>query len=182
MVETTSEIGASHEAKGAFPPFDFTTFVPQLFWLAIAFTFLYVMLERVALPRIAAVLKARAGKIAGDLNTAERLRKDAEAALKAYEMSLAEARVRAAHVAGEARAALKAEIDKRRKEVDAELGRQIAAAEAEIASARRRALEAVRGVAVDVAGEVVAKVLNEHATPAALARAVDAELKEPAAA
>jgi F-type H+-transporting ATPase subunit b len=182
MGETTAEVGASHEAKGAFPPFDFTTFVPQLFWLAIAFTFLYVMLERVVLPRIASVFQSRAGKIAGDLNTAERLRKEGEASLGAYERSLAAARARAAGVGVDARAALKAEIDKGRAQVDAELGRQIAAAEAEIASARRRAIESVRAVAVDVAGEVVAKVLNERATPAALARAVDAELKELAAA
>jgi len=171
---TTAEVG--HEAKGAFPPFDFTTFVPQLFWLAIAFTILFVALERLVLPRIASVLRARAAKVAGDLNTAERLRKEAEAALKAYEKAMAEARARAQAHAAEARLALKAEIDKRRGEVDTELARQIAAAETDIRAARARAVEAVRGVAVEVAGEVVAKVMNERPTPASLARAVDAEL------
>jgi F-type H+-transporting ATPase subunit b len=171
---TTAEVG--HEAKGAFPPFDSTTFVPQLFWLAIAFTILFVALERLVLPRIASVLRARAQKVAGDLNTAERLRKEAEAALKAYEKAIAEARARAAGFAAENRTALKAEIDKRRSEVDRELARQIASAEADIRAARARAVEAVRGVAVEVAGEVVAKVMNERPSPAALARAVDAEL------
>lgn len=176
MAAETSTAEVGHEAKGAFPPFDFTTFVPQLFWLAIAFTVLFVSLERLVLPRIASVLRARAQKVAGDLNTAERLRKDAEAALKAYEKAIAEARARAQAHAAEARLALKTEIDKRRGEVDAELARQIAAAEADIRQARARAIEAVRGVAVDVAGEVVAKVMNERPTPAVIARAVDAEL------
>ena len=181
MAETTSEVGAAG-AKHDFPPFDFTTFAPQLFWLAIIFAFLYVTLERVALPRVAAVLKARGDKIAGDLNTAERVRKDAAASLAAYEKTLAEARGRAAALAAETRQALKAEIDKAKAQTDAELAAQVERAEEGIAAARQRAIEAVRGVAVDVAGAVVAKVLNEQAAPAVLARAVDAELSSAVAA
>jgi len=174
MAETTSEVEAS--GKPDFPPFDFTTFAPQLFWLAIIFAFLYVMLEKVALPRVAAVLKAREGKIAGDLDAAERLRKEAEAALAAYEKAIAEARGRAGTIAAETRAALKAETDKAKTQTDMDLAAQVERAEADIAQARARALQAVRAVAVDVSGEVVSKVLGERVPAAALMRAVDDEL------
>jgi F-type H+-transporting ATPase subunit b len=181
VAATATETGVPAE-HGTFPPFDFTTYAPQLFWLAITFVILFVMLERFVLPRVGAVLKARARKIAGDLDAAERMRKDAQAALAAYEAALAGARTRAVAMLAEARGALKSEIDKRRAEVDAELGRQIAAAEAEIAGAHARALKSVRAVALEVAGDIVAKVLNERAPPAALAHAVDAELGETQAA
>ena len=35
-----------HAPAGSFPPFDKSTFVPQLVWLALTFGFLYVMLSR----------------------------------------------------------------------------------------------------------------------------------------
>jgi len=172
---TNTEVGAAPH-KPNFPPFDFTTFVPQLFWLAILFTFLYVMLERVALPGIARVMRARQGRIADDLNTAEQLRKDAEAALKAYETALAEARAKAVEITAEARATIKAEADKQRSLIDADLARNIEAAEAQIAEAKTRALAGVRAVAIDVAAAIIEKVLHERPAPAELGRAVDAEL------
>ena len=40
--------------KGAFPPFDKQTFASQIFWLVICFVALYLLISRIAAPRIAA--------------------------------------------------------------------------------------------------------------------------------
>jgi F-type H+-transporting ATPase subunit b len=61
--------GGAHE--GAFPPFDSTHFMSQLIWLAITFGALYLLMSRVALPRVAAILKERSDKIASDLDAAK---------------------------------------------------------------------------------------------------------------
>ena len=50
----------------SFPPFDQSTFVPQLIWLALTFGFLYVALSRFLLPRITDVIDARQDGIARD--------------------------------------------------------------------------------------------------------------------
>ena len=176
MDETNTEIGAELPAKKVFPPFDPTTFAPTLFWLAITFTILYVMLERSLLPRIKTVIGERAAKITGDLNAADQMRRDADAALQAYERAIAEARARAVQISGEARLAIKAETDKQRAAVDAELALQVEAAERRIAEAKTRALSGLRSVAIEVAGAIVEKVLNERASIAELGRAVDEEL------
>ena len=49
----TTEHG--HDAKASFPPFEPATFASQLIWLTLVFTALYVLMSRVALPRIAEV-------------------------------------------------------------------------------------------------------------------------------
>ena len=58
MAETTAhtEAPAGH-AK--FPPFESEHFPSQLVWLAISFVLLYVLMSRIALPRIGGIMAAR---------------------------------------------------------------------------------------------------------------------------
>ena len=164
----------------AFPPFDPTTFIPQLFWLGITFAFLYVMLARVALPRIAAALEERSDRIADDLDTAEQLGKQAAEALEAYESAIAEARSEASRLLADSRAAMKAESDRARAEVEAELSDLVSKAEVRIGEAKANAVESIRGVAIEIAGEVSAKVLGATPDPASVESAVDKALNRAA--
>jgi F-type H+-transporting ATPase subunit b len=68
-----------HEPAG-FPPFKTETFPSQLFWLALTFCFLFVVLWRVAGPRINAAITGRRNTINGSINEAARARAEAEAA------------------------------------------------------------------------------------------------------
>ena len=71
------------------PQLDTATYLPQLVWFAITFILLYVVLWRVALPRITGVLEERQARIDLDLARAEALKKEAAAALEAYEKTIA---------------------------------------------------------------------------------------------
>ena len=73
---TTQGTEAKHE--GGFPPFDTTTFPSQFFWLAVTFVFLFVVLWRVAGPRINAAITTRRGAINGAIAEASKARADAE--------------------------------------------------------------------------------------------------------
>jgi F-type H+-transporting ATPase subunit b len=44
---------------GVFPPFDSQTYPSQLFWLTLTFVALYLLMSRIALPRIASILEQR---------------------------------------------------------------------------------------------------------------------------
>jgi len=52
-------------------------FVSQLFWLVVTFSFLFVFLWRVSLPRISNVLEKRERKITEDLTAAKELQAEA---------------------------------------------------------------------------------------------------------
>jgi F-type H+-transporting ATPase subunit b len=133
------------------PQIDTATFASQIFWLAVAFVTLYYLLSRRALPRLAEVLEARQGRIAADLDEAERLRREAEAALASYQAVIAKAQEDAHAVLAETQTRLQTEAARRQAELEARLSEQLSEAEARIARARQSALEELEEAAVTVA-------------------------------
>ncbi len=167
--ETTEATG--HEAGGKFPPLDSSTFPSQLFWLVILFAAMYLLMSRVVLPRMGAILSARRGQINGDIAKAQALKNETEAALKAYEKSLADARANANDIARKTRDEVKAEVEAEQHKLDASLASKIKAAEDRVGKSKAKALESVEDIAAESAAEIVSaltgtKVLKTAATKA----------------
>jgi F-type H+-transporting ATPase subunit b len=162
------------EAATGFPPFESTYFASELFWLAICFVVLYLLLARVILPRIGGILEDRRDRIARDLDQAERLKQQSDDALAAYERALAEARSGAYAIAAEARDAAKAEADERQAATEAELDKKLAEAGTRIDEIKAKALADVSDIASDAAEAVVQRLLGKKPTAAELRTAVEA--------
>ena len=67
-------------------------FVSQLFWLVVTFSFLFIFLWRITLPRIGNVLEKRERKISEDLTAAKELQIEAEKIQETIENQLKQAR------------------------------------------------------------------------------------------
>ncbi|MDV7142503.1 F0F1 ATP synthase subunit B' [Tropicimonas sp. TH_r6] len=168
---------AAHAAEGAgMPQLDFATFPNQIFWLIIAILAIYYILTKIALPRIAGVLAERKGTITNDIAAAEELKLKAVEAEKAYEKALAEARAEAQKIAGETRAAIKAELDVATAKADADIAAKAAESAAHIAEIRDSAIIAVDAVAKETASEIVS-ALGRPVDAGAVAAAVEAQIK-----
>ncbi|HLG86342.1 MAG TPA: F0F1 ATP synthase subunit B', partial [Alphaproteobacteria bacterium] len=87
--------GVSRAAEGGLPQLDVGTYAGQLFWLVVYFAVIYVFLWTVAIPRVSSILEERRARVGGDLDQAERLRGEADAAMQGYEATLAEAHAKA---------------------------------------------------------------------------------------
>lgn len=161
----TTEAGG-HEV-GIFPPFDPSTFASQLLWLVLTFAFLYVMMSRLALPRIGGILESRRIRIEGDLKEAERLRVETERAMAAYEQALAEARKNAHNIAEETRASIKVDLDGKRAKVEADLSQKVATAEARIQKTKADALASVDEIAAETAIALVGQLVGTVSPQAA---------------
>jgi F-type H+-transporting ATPase subunit b len=163
--------------KPPFPPFNKETFASQLVWLAIFFIAIYLLMWKVAIPRIGGILEARRDRIAADLGEAGKLKEQSDAALAAYEKSLAEARNRAQQLANETRDKLNAEAEQARKGLEAELAARIARAEETIAATRTAAMANVQGIAVETAAAIVERLIGHAPSPQATQAAVADVLK-----
>ena len=105
----------------SFPPFQKDTFASQLVSLLVAFVALYMIVKRIALPRVGSLLDARQNAIEGDLADAQKLKEASGAALKAYESELAAARSRAQAIGNETREKLNAASEAERKRLEERL-------------------------------------------------------------
>jgi F-type H+-transporting ATPase subunit b len=175
--ETTTANTEADGGGGGFPPFDSSTFASQLVSLAIAFVALYLIVSRIALPRVGGVLDARQGAIEGDLAEAQKLKDASDAALKAYESELGAARSRAQAIGAETREKLNAAAEAERKTLEQRLTLKLADAEKAIAATRNAAMSNVRGIAADAAAAIVQRLTGLAADGKAVNAAVDASLK-----
>lgn len=166
------EVPAS-EHGGGFPPFESHTFLSQFIWLAIAFGLLYYLMDKVALPRIQGILHDRAARLSKDLDEANRMKAEAEAAGAAYEKSLADAQAKARAIATETRTALSRENEARRKSLEGDLNERLAASEATIKARTAEAMGSVRGIASETAAAIVERLTGHTPDQAALDRALD---------
>src|ERR1700761_4324274 len=171
----TEAEGGQH--SGTFPPFDSSTFASQLVSLVVFFAALYIIVSRIALPRVGAVIDARQNKIEGDLASAQKLKDESEAALKAYEADLAAARSKAQAIGAETREKANAASEAERKTLEDKLAIKLADAEKSIAATRATAMSNVRGIAADAASAIVQRLTGTTPDGGTVASAVDASLK-----
>jgi F-type H+-transporting ATPase subunit b len=173
----TTEHTPAREHGGGFPPFQSQTFASQLVWLAFTFVVLYVLMSKLALPRVGSIITEREKHIEGDIAAADRLKKESEEALAAYEKALADARARAQTIANDTRAKQAAEADAVRKKLEDQLNGRLAEAEKTIASTKEAAMANVRGIAVDAAKAIVERLIGTAPADSAVNAAVADALK-----
>ena len=173
--------GAHTEADGGhgggFPPFEGSTFASQLVSLLIAFVALYLIVSRIALPRVGSLLDERQNAIEGDLAVAQKLKDESDGALKAYENELAAARSRAHAIGTDTREKLNAASEAERKKLEERLSQKLAEAEKTIASTREAAMRNVHGIAADAAAAIVQRLTGVLPDGKSVKSAVDASLK-----
>lgn len=155
------------------PQLDPASFPTQLFWLAISFIALYVLMARVALPKVGAIVDARAARIEGDLDRAQAAKAEADSIAKAYEKAIADARHEANGIIRAAEQAIFAKLAEREAESARALAEQTKGAEERIQAARAAALSALNIVAVEVAGAATARLIGITPDESVVAAAVE---------
>jgi len=176
MAETNAHTEAP-EGKTAFPPFQSQHFASQIGWLVVSFVLLYVLMSRVALPRIGAILAERSKHIAADLAAAQGFKEQSDAARAAYEKALADARARAQAIANTTREQQAAAAEAANKRLEAQLHERLAAAERSIAATRAGAMGNVGSIAASTAAAIVERLIGKAPPEHEVAAAVGETLK-----
>lgn len=141
--EAAAHENAHHEAAGP-PQFAVETFPSQLFWLAVSFGGLYLLLAGAALPRIEQGITARADHIQNLLSDARRIRDDAESHKNDMNMASDAAHQKAHEMLNKAAVESQDIASRRNHELEAVLQTKIKASEDRINTARANAVQSVR--------------------------------------
>jgi len=167
---TQAHGGAAH--SDVIPPFDTNHFSSQLVWLALTFGALYLLMSRIALPRIAAILDDRQATISGDLEHSVAMQKKAQEAGVACEELLANARARAQALAEETHLRLAEEAVETRKSLEHDLKESLEAAEVRIHAAKERAMHNIEEIAAEAATAIVQQLTGKTPDAASIEAAI----------
>jgi F-type H+-transporting ATPase subunit b len=176
-VAGTEQPAEGHGAKPGLPQLDATTFASQLFWLVISFAVLYLVISRIAAPKISGVIADRAGRIKGDLDQAAQAQRSSDAAMANYEKALADARAGAAKISDDLRKTVQAESEAKNTAATKQLAADLQKAEARITEMRTAAMARVGDVARGAAADIIAKLTGETSSGSDIDAAVRNALK-----
>jgi F-type H+-transporting ATPase subunit b len=135
------------------PQLEFATFASQIFWLAVTFGILYLVMAKSALPVVREVLQNRQTRITEDLKKAEKLKEEAESAEADFTSVLVTAKGKAGVLLGNVREKASVEADKRHAKLDETFSRQAKESEHRIDVIKKEAVAEMSPV--DLARDIV---------------------------
>jgi F-type H+-transporting ATPase subunit b len=151
---------AEEAEGGSLPQLNPALFPEQIFWLILSFALLYVLMSRVALPRVTKTQENRSGILMAEVEAARLANNQAMAMVASSEKALANARLKAQESVSNMIAKVTEEAAAHQAAQERELQRSLHNAEAEIAVIREGALKHVDASAADIAKDIVAKILS----------------------
>ena len=149
-----------HEAGSGLPQLDPTYYASQVFWLVLTFVGLYILFSRSILPAISNTLENRHEHIQGDLDTAERLKEEAESVQKSYESKLDAARTKANKLYLDVENDIQQRSEKEQAELRARLQKETELSEARIAKAKKEAMKEMDTIAAEIASIAAEKIVG----------------------
>lgn len=173
--------GKAPKGNTGFPQLNPAWYPSQIFWLFVTFTLMYLLMSRMALPRVGEVLETRREQKDGNLRRAEQLQDEAAKVRDAYEAALSKAHESAQEALGAAEQEIAEKLAAESARF-AELSRKrIATAEQGIEKAKEEALSSLADISADISAEIVAKIAGVQVTKADAKKAVTQVMKKEAA-
>ena len=137
------------------PQLDFSTFLPQIFWLFISLSFLYIVLSRYALPRVSDVIEERKDIIAQDIDSAKKFSSETDLAIEELNMKLSEAKINSQSLMNDSLQEIKESNEEKKAILLKEINDDIVAAEAKILEKKEESLSEISSVSEDIAIEML---------------------------
>ena len=137
------------------PQLDFSTFLPQIFWLFISLSFLYIVLSRYALPRVSDVIEERKDIIAQDIDSAKEYSEESEKAIEELTLKLSEAKTSSQNLINKSIQDIKEDSEIKKSSLIKEINNQISEAEGEIKEKKETALAEISSISESLAIEML---------------------------
>ena len=144
------------------PQLDIYAFSPQIFWLVVTFIILYVLMAKVALPRIGNILEQRQARINDNIDMAQRLRDESKIDAETYEKTINLANEKARKSMHDTINEAVREASRQNEEINTKLAQEFKAAEEKIAATKASAIDSINEAASNVASEAIVKLIGEY--------------------
>ena len=159
--------------KVGMPQLDTEFWVSQIFWLAITFSILFVLLSKLILPKISANLETRKLLILENIETAEKKREESESKIKEYNEIIIKTKNEAKSLISHAKEKLMKDINLKKEALEKDLSGEIQKAEIEIKEFRNKAPEKINKIAVETSTDLLQQLISADVNSSSISTIVN---------
>ena len=145
----------------------------QIFWLIIAFGFLFIVLSKFILPKISENLEERKSQILENIGAAEKQREASENKIKEYEKIIINSKNEAKNYFSKAREKILKDIYKKSETLKNEINKEIKKAEKEISDLKNKSPEKINKIAVETSSDLVKQLIGVEVNNSSISAIVE---------
>ena len=135
-------------------------FISQIFWLVISFSFLFIFLWRISLPRIGSVLDKRASKINEDIKIAKEYQAEAEEIQIKIDGQLRKSKLETSELIKSANTNFQNDVAKKLEKIDRALNDKLNDASSSIEESKKNSLMQINTQIYEITKLTLSKISN----------------------
>jgi len=159
-------------AEAGMPQLDPTYWASQAFWLILIFTFLYLALSKIFIPKIKESIDDRENKIKDDLDDAQELKTLAEQKLSEYEVAIENAKKEVQKIIFDSKNKLNISMQSKKKKIEKEIEIEVKNAEKEIKDLKKDSLANIFIISEEMTSKIVEMVSGDPINQSSVKAAV----------
>ena len=132
----------------------------QVFWLILIFSFLYLIIWKIFLPKITYSIENRKSRVVNDLDEAQKLKESAEKKLNEYNEIIEKSKEEAKKIIEDSKKKLDRDIENKKQKFHDEIEKELVAAEREIKDLKKSSVSNISNIAAEISTEVIRKIID----------------------
>ena len=145
----------------------------QIFWLVLIFSFLYLIIWKIFLPKITYSIESRKSRIVNDLDEAQKLKENAEKKLDEYNKIIEESKKKAKEIIEESKKKLDQDIENKKQKFNDEIEKELLTTEKEIKNLKKSSISNISNIATKTSAEIIKQIINIEVNNSSVTAIVD---------
>ena len=132
----------------------------QIFWLVLIFSFLYLIIWKIFLPKITYSMENRKSRIINDLDETQRLKESAEKKLKEYNEIIDNSKKEAKKIIEESKKKLDRDIKNKKQKFNDEIEKELVSVEKELKNLKKSSILNISNIATETSVELIKQIID----------------------
>tara|TARA_Y100001960_G_scaffold243361_1_gene257553 strand:- start:1409 stop:1987 length:579 start_codon:yes stop_codon:yes gene_type:complete len=154
------DVNQAFGAEAGMPQLNPEFWAAQIFWLILVFSFLYLAIWKIFLPKITYSIENRKSRVVNDLDEAEKLKERAEKKLNEYNQIITASKKEAKKIIEDSRKKLDQDIENKKQKFSNEIEKELLKAENEIMALKEASISSINNIASETSAEIIKKIIN----------------------
>ena len=154
------DVNQAFGAEAGMPQLNPEFWAAQIFWLILVFSFLYLAIWKIFLPKITYSIENRKSRVVNDLDEAQKLKERAEKKLNEYNQIITASKKEAKKIIEDSRKKLDQDIENKKQKFSNEIEKELLKAENEIMALKEASISSINNIASETSAEIIKKIIN----------------------